>query len=274
MRSKKKYLIIFNIIFLLVYLISTAFFFSSEYGSIYRDYNDYQFKIEDFVNLCKSNYFETTDKIIYSIYDYLVPYPTIAAIYDDKGELINKSGSFVEFTDENWNKQYIDLEKYLTDDIRIQLQNSNISDLRNTKLRYTEKNNEFIPVSLLLYDEEIQFTEYKEYTTTFLEAEVTLIDIDTVWYQHRAYEKIKYILDNLNKEIKKHTEDIDYHFLAGHFDKDSTSYASDFKLNGRNYTLAIVSSTDLFFDTLSSQSFREMLSSFSIILFIIYIVLF
>lgn len=271
--NKKKYLIIFNVIFLLVYLISTAFFFSSEYGSIYDDYNRHQNEIIEFTGLCDLNEFESTDAIIYSVDDYLGRYPTVANLYNEKGKLIKENGSYIEFLDENGYWKFIDLDKYITDEIRLQLHEKNITQSYDLIVNYTEINNELIPVSMRSYNFDIQFTEYKEYKTTD-NANLRFVDKDTHGYKYRTYKKIKSELNDLKEPIKKHIEDVDYEIEASRFGKNTTTHVTDFELNGKKYTIAIVSCTDLFFETLNSNSFQEMLFSFSIILFIIYIVLF
>ena len=272
--SKKKYLIIFHIIFLLVYLISTAFFFSSEYGRIRYDYNMQQLEISEFNSLCDLNEFKSTNEIIYSVNDYLGSYPTVAAIYNEKGELIKESGSFVTFLDENYDKQYIDLEKYLTDDIRTQLLRRNITELYFADFNYTEINDELIPVSLPLYDEDIKFTEYKEYKTTDSEAKVKFIDLDTGGYEHKEYKKIKKNLSDSNEKIKDYIFSRDPGVITNYYDENTVFSINEFELNGEYYISLIISSTDLVFETINSDSLQDVLFSFSIILFIIYIVLF
>ena len=268
--NRKKYLIIFHIIFLLVYLISTAFFFSSEYGRIRYDFSKYQTKIQEFCALIDLNQFKSTDEIIYSVYDYLSGYPTVAALYNEKGELIQESGSFVGFNDENGKRQFIDLDEYLTEDIRFQLINRNITDLYFNIFNYTIINDKLIPVSVQLEDIDIQFTEYKEYKTVY-DAMFKFIDVETGGYKHRAYQRIK---NRLHKQKEKVQECLYYETGFGYFDDDTAYHTTYFNLNGKSYVLVITSDTDLFFETLNSDSFQEVYFSFSIILFIIYIILF
>lgn len=272
--SRKKYLIIFHIIFLLVYLISTAFFFSSGYRKIRYDFNQYQNEIIEFGAKCSVGEFESTDEIIHSVSEYLSNYPTVAALYNEKGEIIKESGSFVTFLDENYNSQYIDLEKYLTNDIRTQLLRRNITELYFADFNYTEINNELIPVSLPLYDEEIKFTEHKEYKTTISEAEVKFIDLDTGGYEHREFKKIKKNLSDSYEKIKDYIFSGDPGVITNYYDENTAFSIYEFELNDKNYILQIISSTNLFLEALNSDSFQDMLFSFSIILFIIYIVLF
>lgn len=281
MTKKRKFYILFSVLFLIMYLLTAAFFFQNTYGRIYADYNEYQIKMLEFLGNAATWNDITSDDIMNRFYDYLNIYPTKAVLYNENGDIKKKSGSHIQFNDENNKSHYINIDEYLTDDIRKQLVSfgGNNYNFEIEEFSYTMINDEIIPVSIRFAYAipEIKLTEYSDYETitkytpnnTMIFAR--FIDLDKDHYRHSSYIKAEAILEENKKDI---IDTFKNGVSIGVLDDNSFYQAEYIPTQDGYYVLAIGSEINLFSETIHNGNFSDQMKTFSIVFLILYFLFF
>lgn len=230
-------------------------------------------------------------------------YPTLAAFYNQEGELVKILESSVCFVDEDGATKFIDIEKYITDEMRqtfitLHPRHSGLHFYHIAEINYTTENGELIPVSVTVESEdmenwgeetEFRFTDYENYKTVLSSdseypvcGSFLFIDLDKSLPEQKLYEKIRNRLNDyqgiakehfLNKGAIYYGGTVEYKKFAADENKNFAFDSAYAELKDGNYLIAIMSCTDLFYNTINNYVFVSMFKNFTSIFFAIYFIL-
>ncbi len=310
MKSKKSFFLLFNIIFLSVYILSVSFFYNNVYEEEKSDFYNQQYEVHNLTRILAFDYMSSDgatlsmDDVIDKVGDLDSSYPTLAAFYNHEGEMVKILESSICFIDEDGATRFIDIDKYITDDMRQAFMILHPSGgcgglffYHISEIKYTTENDELIPVSVTVESEDIEnrgertefkFTDYENYKTVLPPdpeypgcGSFLFIDLDKSLHEHKLYEKIRKRFDDYKKISKEHFlykdptyfgETKEYELFA--HDKNNFAFDSAYaELKDGNYMIAIMSYTDLFYNTINNDVFISMFKNFTVIFFAIYFIL-
>ena len=168
MKSKKSFFLLFNIIFLSVYILSVSFFYNNVYEEEKSDFYNQQYEVHNLTRILAFDYMSSDgatlsmDDVIDKVGDLDSSYPTLAAFYNHEGEIMKILESSICFIDEDGATRFIDIDKYITDDMRQAFMILHPSGgcgglffYHISEIKYTTENDELIPVSVTVESEDI-----------------------------------------------------------------------------------------------------------------------
>lgn len=217
-------------------------------------------------------------------------YPYVYAVYDENGEAVIKSGTYLGL---DYFGKYIYIDDYFTDDLKKQyyeFDESLKSYPQIYQFDFFEDENGFIPVKMYLCSHDPYTDGDKSIVITFSDKEAnkvlknsdevyfSLVLCDEYRFSDPVYKKIREELnstftDKNMVQTVKHEVQIS-NGGGGYYGSDSSEQHAVFTLDGKTYYYYMKVEHSTFYDTLKSSSFSSNLLNQSILFGIVALVLF
>ena len=299
-KSKNSIILLITILFLITYLLSSSlFYFIFEK----REISNYQFYVDFELNERNLGHYEwfTPDTLMadYDVFkdDGYTPYPSMAAVFDEKGEIVSQMGTYISCPEnmdaDKPEPKYsvkIFLDEYLTPEIKAQIFEyceylPHVEHIRVSEINYIIRDDKIIPISFILFntisnrnehlDVVLSDEEYSDMKTLkYAEDEYpeglyfSLFDINDNSYNHETYEYLREYLKNQKNLAKKTYED---GVCYKNTEKDNSLYLNKITLQDGDYVLAVASVFDPFFQVLHTVDFIHVITYQTVLFAVFYI---
>lgn len=277
-KKNKRILLVINIMLIITFLLSSFIIYDLLEESEYKRYHEAsQNNLRYLMQLDFSDY--TVKEVAATFADgfdtQYAFYPSKAIIFNRSGEVIEQSGSYIQFLDANDKKRTVFIDEYLTPDIKKSILNysTNSVFLEALELNYNEKEGEIIPVSvklgdynlhetetidIILSDEKPTYTIKKEYFD-HEKIDIKFEDINDRSRHRNTYRYLEDLILSQRDTVIKYAE-------AGVFDWGYSGgqeflFFQNIKTDEGVYVLGVASVFHPFIDTVSSNGFWRILDA-------------